>query len=144
MAIGYAIDEERRFVFIRLWGDVTDELLMEHAAALRSDPRFEPGHQLLVDLRGASISAVSTDFIRRFRSPFDREARRVLIVDDVAAFGMARMYGFLHASDESIVVVEDPAEAVERLGLPRDYAFPTRLDFAIDPDEERGVADRRA
>jgi hypothetical protein len=119
-------------------------LLLEHASVLRSDPRFDAGHHLLVDLRGASIGAVSADFMRRFRSPFEREARRALIVDSVAAFGMARMYGFLHVSEESIAVVEDPVEAIERLGLPRDYALPTRLDFVIDADEERGAAGRRA
>lgn len=144
MAIGYAIDEARCLVFIRLWGDVTDELLMEHASALRSDVRFEPQYHLLVDLRGSSIRAVSADFMRRFRSPFEREARRALIVDSVATFGMARMYGLLHVSEESIAVVEDPLDAIERLGLARDYVLPSRLDFVIEAARGRGAAGRRA
>lgn len=144
MAIGYAIDEARGLVFIRLWGEITEAVLMEHAAALRSDERFDAFHDLLVDLRGASIRSVSAEFLRRFRSPFDRDARRALIVNDLATFGMARMYGLLHAGDESIAVVEDPADALRRLSLPEGYILPKLLDFVLDAGQERGVAGWRA
>ncbi|MBI1176096.1 hypothetical protein GC207_01510 [bacterium] len=115
----YTILADARFVYSRAWGVLTDEELLEHAEALRRDPRFEPSFAQLADSREMTDLAVSPPGVRdlALRNPFGKGAKRALVARSPLAFGMARMFELVsHNSADEIKVVRDLAEAKAWLG----------------------------
>lgn len=67
-------------------------------ANLSTDPRWRPGHDLLIDFREANTEALGSDDIRRLAQLIvstqaeHRGSRLVLVLDGDLAFGLARMW----------------------------------------------------
>lgn len=115
----YTILSDARFVYSRAWGILTDEELLEHADALRNDPRFDPSFSQLADSREMTDLAVSPQGVRTLatRNPFGKGAKRALVAPSLVAFGMARMFELVsHRSEDDIKVVKSMAEAKAWLG----------------------------
>ena len=98
MPITYEIDAERRIVFTKSSGTVTDEELLAHKVELTNDPSFCPTMVQICDCRHIEGFDGTSDGIRAMVE-FDRknaERRRghrvacVVTCDEM--FGMARMY----------------------------------------------------
>ena len=82
----------------------SDPLTLEHWAAtirtLFEDPAYEAGFDFLVDRRAAAppspeFAAGVAAFVKKHRQKFST-ARVAIIVNDLAAFGMARMQEMLN------------------------------------------------
>src|SRR5712664_2478382 len=101
MPSSYLIDVPRGIVFSRGWGVLTDGEIFAHAESLRSNVRFEPGFRQIVDFRdvreirvtGAGVHAVAQN------NPFQRDARRALVVVTDEAFGLVRMFELFTEAD---------------------------------------------
>ncbi len=68
---------------------------------VRDDPRFAPDFSQLYDLTAVTEIGLTPTGMRALanRSPFDRDARRAIVVSSDVAFGMARMYQMIADSD---------------------------------------------
>jgi hypothetical protein len=138
MPLGFHIDTDRRVIFVRGWGTVTDADVRAHGAALRVDPRFDPTWPVLGDGRDIDDLRVTGGFLRHYQSPFDGSTKRALVVASDVVFGMARMYGFLATDDDqAVAVMRSMPSAVEWLGLPEDTPFPNALDVVVGEPSAR-------
>jgi hypothetical protein len=91
--VTFRIDAANRLVAITCTGPVTLNDLLATQTALRADPAFDPGFDLLFDLRQASLAGVDAGSLRRAAAgtPFAPSARRAYVAGDDAGFGVARM-----------------------------------------------------
>jgi hypothetical protein len=95
MPADYTIDTERRLVYSRGWGDLTDADLLEHQRRLALDPRFHPDFSQLIDLLGvSSAEGVTANGVMEVakRHVYGPRSRRALVATDLATFGLARMF----------------------------------------------------
>ena len=118
MSFTHETDIANRTVFSRATGEVTDDDLMAHRAAIRSDPDFEPDFRHLVDLRGVTKMSITADGLGRllpgsFCGP---GARRALVALRDVDYGMARMHQMAAGPTEKRVF-RDMDEALRWLGL---------------------------
>jgi hypothetical protein len=107
-------------VFCRAWGVIRDDELTEHFLALREDPRFDPNFSQLLDLRSAVLFDVTTVGVMTAarNDPFTRAARRAIVVDSEAAFGIGRVYLLsVDATSAQACIVRDASEALRWLEL---------------------------
>ena len=134
----YTLFPEYRFVYSRLWGSISEAVLLAHAQALRSDPRFHPSFAQLVDLSAVSGIPLTTAAVRRAGTThaFGAGSRRAVVAVSDFSFGMARMFELLRegAADE-VKVFRDipsaltwlderaPPAAVDFFGLPPDWLY---------------------
>lgn len=112
----YRIDTDRKLVVTRIWGAATEDEIFDHGQRLRNDPEFRPDFRQLVDMSELTEIRVGSGLIRdasrnQFFSP---GARRAIVANSDAAFGMARMYAI--ASEDVGQTIEvfrdmDAAEA---------------------------------
>lgn len=63
MSVEYKYDEEKKFLYSRFYGVLTDEDLRSQAQAVADDPRIQPGVREIVDLRGVDSVEASNDSI---------------------------------------------------------------------------------
>ena len=101
-------------------GTLSDDDLRGHQAAVRADPKFDPGFRQLWDFRAVSEVAVSTDCVRDLSrtSSFAEGSRRALVVHSDLQFGLARMFQTLTEHTPHVVgVFRDLDEARAWLGL---------------------------
>jgi hypothetical protein len=106
MPASYTIDPERKLVVTRIWGAATEDEIVDHGQRLRNDPLFRPDFRQLVDMSELTEIRVGSGMIRdasrnQFFSP---GARRALVANSDAAFGMARMYAI--ASEDAGQTIE--------------------------------------
>jgi len=137
MPASYLLDLERRVVFSRAWGVLTDADITAHAAALRSDARFDPSFRQVADFRAVSEIRVTGAVVRgiAFDNPFRREARRAFVVASDLAFGLARMFELAAAADaEEFRIVRTIEPALEWIGLDPATPWPSQA-----PDATFGV-----
>lgn len=116
----YEIDAQRRLVFSRLWGAVTDKEVYDHNALLRSDPRFDPTFNQLTDLSEVTQISVTTGMINETSLDqfFEPGTRRAMIATDDGVFGMARMFALRAESvGQTIQVFRDERQARDWLGI---------------------------
>ena len=119
MPCSYTILPESRFVYTRGWGAVTDAMILEHARALKNDPRFQPSFAQIYDLREATIAFTSEGVREVARvSPFGVGARRAFVSGSSdAIFGMVRMYEVLREPvRDEVLVFRDVHAALSWLG----------------------------
>lgn len=135
MPVGYAVDQERRLVFMRAWGALTNASLQLQAEALHMDSAVDPAFGLLLDLRGVAAHRVTLGLIQRFPTSFSRLARRAIVVGDVYGLAMAQAYSGLVAAGGSTLVTRDFEEALEWLGLPSGTRLPDRLSVTFEAAE---------
>ncbi len=116
----YEIDPQRRLVTSRIWGAVTDSEILEHNRTLRTDPKFDPTYQQLVDMTAITSIGVSTSMINETSLDqfFEPGTRRAFIATDDAVFGMARMFALrAEGLGQTIQVFRDSRQAREGLGI---------------------------
>lgn len=120
MEATYRIDRDLRLVVSVALGDVTDEALLDHQRRLAADEDFEPDFRQLYDFRGATGLEATADGVRQLaeNNPFGRGARRALVADNRAVYGMARMFQLMAEKGPDRVEVFDTVEAARKwLGL---------------------------
>jgi hypothetical protein len=116
----YTIDTDRKLVVTRIWGAATEDEIHDHGQRLRNDPEFRPDFSQLVDMSDLTEIRVGSGLIRdagrnQFFSP---GARRAIVANSEAAFGMARMYAIASEdSGQTIEVFRDISAAEAWLNL---------------------------
>lgn len=85
----HKIDKKRRFVLSMVFGEFTYAEALAHQRDLSADPDFDPTFVHIVDLMDGTPAKISAEELRQFaqRSIFSKEARRALIVSDLADYG---------------------------------------------------------
>ncbi len=124
MPAAYCIDPDRRIVFSRAWGVLTDDDLMDHQFRLRSDPAFRPDFNQLFDFLGVTDAQITPEGVRQLarRNAFGHQARRAFVVLSPLMYGMMRMFEILTSDDpdELRVQVNNIQSAYAWLGIPDD------------------------
>jgi hypothetical protein len=120
----YKIDQERRIVLTRAWGELTTRQLFDVMSEMLLDPRFDPSYRSLGDLRDVTritVDAMAT--AQAAASPvFAEGARRAIVATSDEAFGMARMFAsFSERAGQYVRVFRD-------MGLARAW-----LDLESEP-----------
>jgi hypothetical protein len=115
MPASYTIDSKRELVVTRIWGAPTEDEIIDHGQRLRNDPRFRPDFRQLVDMSELTEIRVGSGVIRdasrnQFFSP---GARRAVVANSEAAFGMARMYAIASENAGQTIEVFRDMEAAE-------------------------------
>ena len=120
MPATYTIDTDRKLVVTRIWGAPTEDEIFDHGQRLRNDPQFRPDFRQLVDMSELTEIRVGSGLIRdasrdQFFSP---GARRAIVANSDAAFGMARMYAIASEdAGQTIQVFRDMSAAEAWLNL---------------------------
>ena len=119
----YVIFADKRLVYSRGWGDVTDADVLDHQRRLAEDPQFRNDFSQLIDFLGAnSLKALTFDGIRKAaqRHVFGPGSRRAIVVSDAASFGLARMfksYRDIAGGEEQVNVFRSLEDAWAWLGM---------------------------
>jgi hypothetical protein len=122
MPMSHSVDAERRLVFCRGWGVLSNQDLHEHYRQIELDPSFRPYFRQLGDLRDVTRLTVDSTAIAAAASlpVFAPGTRRALIAESDIAFGLARMFAsyaedigqlvrvFRNASDAEAWLAEEP------------------------------------
>jgi len=120
MPWSYTINPKQGVVFTVASGVVTDEDIMAHQKALRTDPDFRPDMRQLIDFSPTTELKVTTQGIKQAvaGNPWGAGSRRALVAPNETIYGMARMFelGRVDPQDE-FCVFRTMAEAREWLGL---------------------------
>jgi len=138
MPATYRIDPVERLVWSRAWGVVWNEELTAHSRALRADARFHPDFRQLQDFRSVERVELTSAGLREVAAlnPFDRGARRAVVVPTDELFGLARMHEQLRKPGrDELQVFRDLVPALAWLGLPPGWTPPP-------PDPSDPVFDR--
>ena|SRR3954470_8142071 len=120
MGMSYKIDQERRLVITRGWGELTTRELVEVMSQILLDPRFDPSYRSLGDLRDVTSIAVDTmATAQTAASPlFADGARRAIVATSDVAYGMARMFAaYSERAGHEVCVFREMAPAEAWLGL---------------------------
>jgi hypothetical protein len=136
----YWIEVDRRLVFTRAWGVLTDDELIAHALTLRADPRFVRSYAQIVDFRELSELQVTSDGVTLLarQNPFPPDARRAIVVPSDLVYGMTRMFQVrMEAGHEHFAIFREIEPAYEWVGLDRATPWPTREPDAVFPNPVR-------
>ena len=120
MPASYLIDREKRVVFSRGWGVVSDGDLYDHQQRLRNDPEFDPTFRQVMDFTETTTVSVSVAAIHQLASVrvFRPGTPRAIVVPATATYGLARMFQMLvEPEGETIEVFRELAPARNWLGL---------------------------
>jgi hypothetical protein len=121
MGCKVTIDVGQRVVMVTYYGEVHDAEILDFAAVIRSDPKFDPSFSEIVDFSQVSGGDVSTEAIRelsRRESIFNPTSMHVAIAPQPVAFGLTRMFqGLAGQRRPNVVVVRTMEEARKALGL---------------------------
>ena len=120
MPASYRIDTERRTVFSRATGVLTDGDLLEHQRQLGNDPDFRPDHDQLFDFRGVTRLATSSAVVYALAeaNPFGAGSRRAVTAPSDVVFGVARMFETLTSGSAHVLrLFRDHDAAMRWLGL---------------------------
>lgn len=121
MPLDYEIDREHRLVHSRAWGSVTDADTKAHYQRIATDPAFDPGFNLLCDLRGVTQIEAAPATLRELAkfSTFSRGTRRAFVVFEDEHFGLARMLqAFCEMEGSEVGVFRSLPAAYQMLGIP--------------------------
>jgi hypothetical protein len=127
MPISYKIDLDRRLVYTRSWGVLTDADILAHKEQLALDPKFCPTMGQLSDVREIERLAVTTEGVKAMvahdQAHADRRTghRVAFVVSTDEAFGMARMYS-QRSNPDLVSVFRSLTDAVEWLESTRTKA----------------------
>jgi len=115
------IDPELKIVISTFRGEVTDDDVVRHSAAIVGDPAFDPEFSEIVDFSGVTRLAVSEGMLAGMagsQSIFSRASMHVVVAPADLAFGLARRYQALAARTRpNFVVVRTLAEGFTALGI---------------------------
>jgi hypothetical protein len=92
--INCEIDPVRRRVQVIATGMLSVPEIIEALAALKANPAFEPGFDMLADFSGASTAAIKSNRVSELsrHMVFAPHARCAFIVGSSADYGMLRMF----------------------------------------------------
>src|SRR5260221_2200018 len=137
MPASYPIDDERRTIFSRAWGVLTDADVVRHNRALIQEPRFRPGYNRLADFRDVTelrltAEVVSSEAALLRLAP---NSRRAFVVSTDLAFGFARMFQLAGAvPDEALQVVRDLESGMAWIGLSPGTPWPAAAPDGVVDD----------
>ena len=137
MPASYLIDDQRRTIFSRAWGVLSDAGVIRHNRALMRDPRFRAEYSRLADFREVTELRVSADVIQREAAllALAPRSRRAFVVGTDLAFGFARMFQLAGAvSDESLQVVRDLESGMGWIGLDPGTPWPAGAPDGVIED----------
>ena len=137
MPASYLIDDERRTIFSRAWGVLTDADVIRHNRALILEPRFRAGYNRLADFRDVTELRLTAEVVLS-ESALLRlapESRRAFVVSSDLAFGFARMFQLGGAvSDEALQVVRDLESGMAWIGLAPGTPWPAAAPDRVVED----------
>jgi hypothetical protein len=117
------IEPQLRMVYSSYYGDMTTTDLVQHIAAIRTHPKFDPNFDELIDATEVKSFDVPSDDVRELashESPFHPHAKRVLVAPQDLVFGLGRMFQtFGSERRPHFIVVRTMDEAYRRLGRRR-------------------------
>lgn len=142
----YVIDPDVNCIFIRHFGDVTQDIVVERGEGVAKEPTYRPNLNRLIDLRGCNIN-LSRDALAHIASMMQKVTltrgsyTEVLIVDSLLAHGVVRMllslmdekqvsYIILHSTDAEL---ESKIRA--SLGLPCEFDIPSFISMPSKMDQ---------
>lgn len=120
MGMSYKIDQERRLVITRGWGELSTRELLDVISQILSDPRFDPDYRSLGDLRDVTSVSVDTMATAQVAAAplFADGARRAIVATSDVAYGMARMFAaYSERAGYEVHIFREMAPAEEWLGL---------------------------
>ena len=120
MPIHYSIDENRRVIFIRVWGELNDDVMLAEQRRAREDPAFDPGYDQFLDLSQIESLRITSRGVAELvgASRRDPDAKRAFVAPTDVLFGMARMSEImLDDAAQQIAVFRTADEARAWLGL---------------------------
>ena len=117
------IDAKANIVYSTFYGDMTTKDLVQHIAAIRKHPDFNPDFDELIDASGVRSFDVPSEDVRELasqKSPFHPQAKRALVAPQDLVFGLGRMFQTFGSDQRPhFIVVRTLEEAHRRLGLER-------------------------
>lgn len=124
MPTDYFIDVPQRTVFSTGTGVFTQADFLEHMRALKSDPKFDPSFNQLIDGRALTKMDLAADQIKQLatRTIFTPESGRAFVVSSAVHFGMTRMFAAYREiqDQQQVMVFREMPDALRWLGLPPD------------------------
>jgi hypothetical protein len=102
MPIHYRIDSARKLVYTTFEGEITDQLVLQHANKIQSDPEIDGSFVELIDANTISMSGVSGSGLRAVAAALTdlkTIGKIAILVSRDVEFGLARMIEML--ADES-------------------------------------------
>lgn len=117
MPIQYTIDPANRLVISNDTAPLSQREIREFFRELSRDPRFQPTFSQLHHMQAGALAAVRYDDLASVKEfdPFSPSARRAIVVETPADYGMVRMYELLRGG--SMQVFKTEREARQFLGL---------------------------
>ena len=122
MPITTTIDRWLGMIFTTAEPVITDRDWLQHQAALRDLPDFDPDFDQLLDFRPVADCRLSPQTLRltALHPVFGACSRQAFVTDNNLTYGMCRMYEILSAGhSQRIEVFRDMRAAAEWLGLNR-------------------------
>jgi hypothetical protein len=136
MPYSYLIDTERRIVFSRIWGVLTDDEVIAHATGLRDDPRFEAGFNQVIDFRALTDMQLTTPGLRKLAhlNPFRSNALRAFVVATDEALALSKAFWtYTEAGVDGYTLFRSLEPAMEFVGLDPKTPWPNK-----PPDKSYG------
>jgi hypothetical protein len=127
MPATFVIDHDRKLVLSRAWGILAPSDLEATQRGIQDDKRFEPMYRQIYDFSEVTEIRVTGSDLQSlaYTSPFSQGARRAIVVNSDAAYGMARMYGLMGDRDsEYFRVFRDRQSALRWLGVEESATAP--------------------
>jgi len=118
----YHIDPDRRLLWLRVEGMLTDEALVTFYHTLYADPFWRAGYDELADYTRAHGGQVTPEAVRTLAQQsirFEGAKRTAVVALGLLNYGMLRMYmTYAETSPEEIRLFKDRDAAREWLGIP--------------------------
>ena len=110
MHVASELDEAHNLVILTITGELTDGDILGMSSRLQAVTGSNLKRSLLIDLRNADGSKVTTAGVRRLAAQplvLSPESRRAIVVPSVLGVGMARMYQILRDDEGGMRVFQD-------------------------------------
>jgi hypothetical protein len=123
MGYRFQFDPVNKILLLRIEGPLTDEVLTEAYAAVRTHSIATDARAMILDLSGVTEYPVSSVRIRELASyepamPDASRRPRVIVAPSTAGYGLARMFQLAGAKDRPLLqVVRTMEEALAALGV---------------------------
>jgi hypothetical protein len=138
MPYSYFLDTDRRIVFSRIWGQLTDDDVISHAKGLGEDPRFSSGFSQVIDFRAMTEMQLTTHGVRKLAhlNPFRPDAKRAFVVGTDEALALSRAFWtYTEAGVDGYTLFRSLEPAMEFVGLDPDTPWPSK-----PPDKSYGAS----
>jgi hypothetical protein len=103
MASTFEVDPVRNIVIVAMTGAITDADLLDIHDYLGSDKALQPDFALLIDLREANGTEITSAGVRALADlplVLSPESRRAVVVPSSLGLGMVRMYGLWRGGED--------------------------------------------